>query len=77
MTLPLVQYSDRWLGPNGVVVYRHAYLSLSINSPPPLGTWNIGWRSGPPASTRSTLLRGPADSLFASTHPAEPAPAMM
>lgn len=51
--------------------------SLSNSFPEPLGMLKSGLRSGPPASSSKTLILGSSESRLASTHPADPAPAMM
>ena len=78
MTRPRIHISVCGFGPNGVVVKCHMKLLVLNNIPEPFGMWRpgLGYRL-PPASTSSTETPGSADNRLASTHPAEPAPAIM
>src|SRR5262245_1125573 len=74
ITLPRGQYSSRSVRCFCAVVVKfqsYGVLNSLLNA---AGMWISCLRSGPPASTRATRQSGSAESRFARTQPAEPAP---
>jgi hypothetical protein len=58
---------------SGSAAYSQLAAGLLISLAKPIGIWDQGWLAGP-ASSSSTLFLGSADSRFATTAPADPAP---